>query len=46
MAHSIASSEPLRTVTQLVYTALLGSDVWDPEERAGNLAMLQVRCAA
>eukprot|EP01050_Picozoa_sp_SAG11_P016097 SAG11_NODE_2156_length_3734_cov_22.964787_2_plen_87_part_00 len=41
VAHSIHSSKPLATVTQLVFTALLGSDVWDPAEREGNLAMLQ-----
>ena len=29
------------TVTQVVFTALYGNDVWDEEERKVNLAMLQ-----
>ena len=41
VAHAVTTSEPLATVTQLVYTALLGSDVWDEEERRANTAMLQ-----
>ena len=31
----------LSGVTQIIYTALYGSDVWDDEERRINLAMLQ-----
>eukprot|EP01047_Picozoa_sp_COSAG01_P036474 COSAG01_NODE_2850_length_6977_cov_8.906077_4_plen_408_part_00 len=31
----------LRGVTQIIYTALYGSDVWDEGERRINLAMLQ-----
>ena len=39
---SVLSSAPeLAGVTQIVFTALYGSDVWDAEERDVNLAMLQ-----
>lgn len=35
------ASNQLRGVTQIVYTALYGSNVWDNEERRINLSMLQ-----
>lgn len=37
----IHSSHGLASVTQIVYTALYGSDVWDTEERQVNTAMMQ-----
>lgn len=37
----LRSSPELASVTQIVYTALYGSNVWDSEERRVNLAMLQ-----
>ena len=38
---AIRSSPELASVTQIVYTALYGSNVWDSDERRVNLAMLQ-----
>lgn len=37
----LCSSPELASVTQIVYTALYGSNVWDSEERRVNLTMLQ-----
>jgi hypothetical protein len=37
----LSSAPELRSVTQVVYTALYGSDVWDEDERRVNLAMLK-----
>lgn len=37
----LGSAAELATVTQVVFTALFRNDVWDPEERKVNLAMLQ-----